>query len=246
MTNVIRLRLQFPKGSVILTPMDNTTLADFRVLASNASMVSLERLVLRTGFPPVPLMGSESDLIGKLMRSGEVVTVEDAGLSVTGTGAKVSVVSALSPSGGKKLVLKKMPDDNSCLFHSIHFLLEVPNSIEDGFCEELRQTVAGIIMSRSDDFSSVVLGMNVENYVERIMRKDQWGGAVELAIFSEHYQVEIVTFNIQENKPIIFNQGKFNERVFVFYSGIHYDVGLSESGQTKFSVTDQAAFESAV
>ncbi len=102
-----------------------------------------------------------------------------------------------------------------------------------------------------------------------IRQANSWGGAIELAIFSEYYQtgttfhydfvliVEIVSVDVSTCRMDRFGEGKYKQVVFVLYSGIHYDalalspsLGASqEFDQTSFDITDPCLpeyFEAAV
>lgn len=56
------------------------------------------------------------------------------------------------------------------------------------------------------------------------MHPQAWGGAIELSIFANHFQSEIVSIDVETIKPYVFGEGQgYTKRVFVLYSGIHYD-----------------------
>ena len=64
----------------------------------------------------------------------------------------------------------------------------------------------------------------LHNYVNNMRHPHTWGGAIELKLFSELFQTEIVSFDIQFNRADIFGQDKnYIHRIFVLYNGIHYD-----------------------
>lgn len=49
----------------------------------------------------------------------------------------------------------------------------------------LMPVVADAIRADPEKYPDVVLGMPREEYIRKIMDKDTWGGAIELAIFSD-------------------------------------------------------------
>ena len=93
--------------------------------------------------------------------------------------------------------------------------------------QELRELVAGIILSDPDRFSTVMLGRSNEEYAEWIMKDESWGGtyatvvwcvlflcnvwidcgielfilgAIELSILSDSYETELHVVDIQTNR----------------------------------------------
>ena len=87
-------------------------------------------------------------------------------------------------------VCRIVPADNSCLFKSIRlvitlcvlliiitwFSLLVTNASVT--VQELRELVAGIIMSDPDKYSTAMLGRSNEQYTEWIMKDESWGGTL--------------------------------------------------------------------
>lgn len=129
-----------------------------------------------------------------------------------------SVSVPLNSSG--ELVLKVVPDDNSCLFTSISFLLtQAQESTSD-----LRRIVADAIKSNPIDYPDVVLGQPREEYIKKILNPQTWGGAIEIAILSDHFEVEIDSVDVASGRVHMFGEGKgFSNRGVLVYSGIHYD-----------------------
>lgn len=57
----------------------------------------------------------------------------------------------------------------------IHSILLTNGSVT---VQELRELVAGIILSDPDKFSTVMLGRSNEEYAEWIMKGESWGGMI--------------------------------------------------------------------
>lgn len=91
--------------------------------------------------------------------------------------------------------------------------------------------VAEYILARPLEYSKAVLGQAPSDYGRWIRQRDKWGGAIELAIFSDIYGVEIGSFDVQSGRMDLFGEGrKFSKRVYLQYSGIHYEAfALSRS-----------------
>ena len=129
------------------------------------------------------------------------------------------------PSHASTLVLRIMPDDNSCLFRAFNmaFFGAMDNMTE------LRSIVAQNIQANTDTYSDVVLDQQPDDYCRWIQTEDAWGGAIELNILSKHFDVEISSIDVQTLRTDRFNEGR-PQRCILVYSGIHYDaIALSPS-----------------
>lgn len=124
-----------------------------------------------------------------------------------------------SPEHGGTFVLRVMPDDNSCLFRAVGAAVmgEMDTMVE------LRSIIAGSIQSNPGEYSAVVLGKKPDEYCQWIQNEDSWGGAIELKILSEYFNIEICSIDVQTLHMFQFNEGA-PTRCIVVYSGIHYDV----------------------
>ena len=113
--------------------------------------------------------------------------------------------------------------DNSCLFSSIGYLIDNKNFNETTKLQ-YRQLLANYLEA-SSNIDAVTLGTNSkEEYIESIQNPSTWGGAIELKLFSEMFQIEIASIDVQSNRVDIFGQDtNYPQRIFVVYNGVHYD-----------------------
>nr|POE48764.1 putative ubiquitin thioesterase otu1 [Quercus suber] len=118
------------------------------------------------------------------------------------------------------MVLRVMPDDNSCMFRALSSA--VLGSALDGMTE-LRSVVAQVIQSNPELYTEGMLEKEPTAYCRWIQREDSWGGGIELSILSEHFDIEVCSINVQDLRIDKFNEGRPTRCVLV-YSGIHYDV----------------------
>jgi ubiquitin thioesterase OTU1 len=140
-------------------------------------------------------------------------------LSLTRKAPPVDAPELPLPSHGGTLVLRIMPDDNSCLFRAF-------NSAYFGVMDnmyELRSIIAQNIQANTDIYSKVVLDQDPDDYCRWIQTEDAWGGAIELDILSKHFDVEVCSIDVQSLRVDRYNEGRENRCILV-YSGIHYDV----------------------
>ena len=119
------------------------------------------------------------------------------------------------------LVLRIMPDDNSCLFRAFGFAFFGPDF--DNMVE-LRSIVAQTIQANPTDYNAAVLDKEPDVYCAEIQSPDQWGGAIELGILAEHLGIEVCAMDVENDVVYHFNQKpNISNRCIVVYSGIHYD-----------------------
>ncbi|KNE96425.1 hypothetical protein PSTG_10256 [Puccinia striiformis f. sp. tritici PST-78] len=124
------------------------------------------------------------------------------------------------------LVLRVVPDDNSCLFRAAGILLDhgdnQSSTIDLSF--RLRQIVADAVKNDPVSWCEPILGRDPDLYISKILDKDVWGGAIELAILADHFQTEICSIDVQTGRVDRFGQShNYANRIFLVYSGIHYD-----------------------
>lgn len=129
------------------------------------------------------------------------------------------------PPQASTMILRIMPDDNSCLFRAFGTAV-LPNMDN---MTELRSIVAQNIQQHPEKYSAVVLDQEPDEYCRWIQSQDAWGGAIELDILSRHFELEICSIDVQTCRVDRFNEGR-ETRCILVYSGIHYDtIALSPS-----------------
>ncbi|KAI9179614.1 ubiquitin-specific protease otu1 [Blastocladiella emersonii ATCC 22665] len=148
------------------------------------------------------------------------------------------------------LILRQSPDDNSCLFHSIAYVVTRGAMTP----HELRMLAVRTIKENVDTYTEAVLGRPVDEYCAWLSKSQAWGGAIELAIFAKHFQTEICSVDVLTMRIDRFGEGQYDKRAFVVYNSIHYDaLGLAPSLEsprefdaTVFPVASTKLLESAV
>ena len=89
---------------------------------------------------------------------------------------------------------------------------------------QMRELIASIVMSDPVTYDSAILEKSSKDYCAWIMKKDSWGGAIEISILSKSYEVEIDVVDTQSGRIDRFGEDKnYPRRVLVLYDGIHYD-----------------------
>ena len=133
----------------------------------------------------------------------------------------------------KSLRIEVMHDDNSCLFSAISYVMYDRDQM---MANSLRLLVANEIESKPHIYSEAILGKSPAEYVKWIQSSNSWGGGIELAIFANHFSVEIASIDILTRRMDLFGSGS-PQRVYILYSGIHYDALVSDES-TVFSPQD--------
>lgn len=87
-----------------------------------------------------------------------------------------------------------MPDDNSCLFRAFGTAV-LPG--DDLSMPELRSVVASTIQGNPELYSKVVLEQEPDDYCRWIQTSDAWGGAIEMGILAEAFDMEVVCIDVQ-------------------------------------------------
>lgn len=120
------------------------------------------------------------------------------------------------------LLKKVVPADNSCLFTSIRFVLN--GKVDNEGSEMMRHIIAQEVATNPQEYNDAVLGKSNAEYCAWIQKPDSWGGAIEVAILSSYYGIEIDVVDIQNAIINRFGEDKnYGLRVFLLFDGIHYD-----------------------
>jgi ubiquitin thioesterase OTU1 len=130
-----------------------------------------------------------------------------------------------SPLRSGRIILRVMPDDNSCLFRALGTAI-LGNALDSAI--ELRSIVTSAIRADPTTYPAVVLQRPPAEYCAWIMRESSWGGYIETNIIAQHFNIEVVTLDVKTLQSTIYNEAlpgsASRKRCFIVYSGIHYDV----------------------
>lgn len=85
-----------------------------------------------------------------------------------------------------------MPDDNSCMFTAFGGVIQRADP-----APFLRREVADYILAHPEKYSQVVLEMDPQRYARTLQDPDRWGGAIELSILSDIYDIEICSVDVK-------------------------------------------------
>eukprot|EP00051_Salpingoeca_urceolata_P025191 m.448516 g.448516 ORF g.448516 m.448516 type:complete len:366 (-) comp20315_c14_seq41:4755-5852(-) len=223
-TMAIRLRLQHPGGRTALSvPDPSTTMSQFRVLVAAETRIEPGQQRLLAGYPPAEVDAPPDAAISTTqLGKGGTVIVEKLPPPPPSTtiskGARVTQSAPPESIAARKVVAA----DNSCLFNSVGYLLE-NHSLE--LSTKLRELIASAVLADQETYNAAVLGDREPSaYADWITDHEHWGGSVELAVLSKHYETEIVAIDIKTGNLLRFGEGQgYSQMCFLAYDGIHYD-----------------------
>lgn len=207
-----------PVALDIVTPPSDSKAADLNVRLHG------EQLLISDAAPPPPPQPASGISAASSSTAPPAATMADSKqpqqqLSLSRKEAPADAPEVACPTHGATVVLRIMPDDNSCLFRAF-------NSAYFGAMDnmhELRSVVAQTIQAQPDQYSAAVLEKSSDDYCRWIQSEEAWGGAIEMNILSQHFDIEICSIDVQSLRIDRFNEGALKRCVLV-YSGIHYDV----------------------
>ncbi|KAM7196320.1 ubiquitin thioesterase OTU1 [Rhypophila sp. PSN 637] len=261
----IQVRIRAPNGQSRLEIDDEATLGD--LISQIKEKTALEKFSLKYGYPLKnldlsPEAQSKTHVKDHGLR-GETLVVapleprrsaspppraaSPPKKPFTPKGIEPDETSLAWPERGGHIVLRVMPDDNSCMFTAFGGAL----AIEDPSLT-LRRQVADYINEHPEQYNKAILGDEPWKYRARMLEMDTWGGAIELSILSDIYKVEICSIDVKTLRVDRFGENMEN-RVIILYSGIHYDriafaMDLSypvEADETRWRTDDDEVLEKA-
>ncbi|KAJ1324334.1 ubiquitin thioesterase OTU1 [Microdochium nivale] len=248
----MKLRYKAPAGGGTLDLDDSATVGE--LLAAIRLATGHDDVTVKYGWPPRALSGAQQGAescqsLGLQRESLTVVPAEGASMATAAAAPAASSAGAAAPSSssnapkkssgvedqgvsvkipenGSELVLRVMPDDNSCLFTAVGGALRglPPSSPKEYTPETLRRLVVEHIRSNPAKYTKVVLEAEPAAYCARMLRRDTWGGAIELGIISEVFELEICSVDVKTNNVYRYGEGSgYRQRCILVYSNIHYD-----------------------
>ncbi|KAF1929144.1 OTU-domain-containing protein [Didymella exigua CBS 183.55] len=255
----IRIRLQAPNGQHTLQLDDKAAVSD--LLSAIADKTDLPLYELKWNFPPQPLDpslyglstalqdtdlrldGASIKVIGQA--TGDASENKEDGALDASTRQSAAPLSlqrketalkdtpeVFVPDRNGTVVLRVMPDDNSCMFRALGSAV-LTHTLDS--MTELRCMVAQAIQRDPVLYNEAVLQRSPDEYCRWISHSDSWGGGIELSILSQEFDIEIASINVQDLRVDRFNEGR-PRRCMLVYSGIHYDtIAFVPAGSPTYS-----------
>ncbi|KDR09586.1 ubiquitin thioesterase OTU1 [Zootermopsis nevadensis] len=253
------LKLKTKSGQMVIKGLaSKDTIFELKRKLSCLTNIKENALYVLSGYPPKPidLSVNEATLESRGISSGDTLIVEEKQQNIVLSVQQNARLEEprhhiIDSELGCPGVLMKMvvPADNSCLFTSIGFVLSGKVDVDNS--PFMRQIIAESVSNDPDNYSEAILGKPNPEYCHWILKPDSWGGAIELAVLSNFYGLEIAV--VDTLNAIINRFGEdqhYAQRVFLMFDGIHYDPLYLEpfegnSIQTMFLTTDELVFRQA-
>ncbi len=146
-------------------------------------------------------------------------------------------------------IRREVDADNSCLFSSVAYLMDRANFGESSSLK-FRNIIVEYLLD--NEFDANLLDQPKEQYIDFIQDTKNWGGALEVKMFSEIFRKQIVCIDVKTNRADIYGEDKkYDQRIYLLYNGVHYDplvmnfdIGADPTTDiTIFDSTDQEVFE---
>ncbi|XP_055930335.1 ubiquitin thioesterase OTU1-like [Argiope bruennichi] len=255
-SNHFILRCKTEKGPVTLTELTyDSTIEELKSNVAKLTQLKPENMKFLNGYPPKPLIIENDNL--KLceldIKSGDTLIVECQKMSEE----IKSPLSFVRERSLHEIVFDQsgimmrhvVPSNNSCLFTSVYFILS-HGVMDFEKSNSLRGIISEVVANNRVKYTTAFLGKPNEEYCEWIKNPAHWGGAIELSILCEHFQLEIVAIDTMSLIAHRFGENNhFEDRIFLIYDGIHYDPLVLELGntvQTVFPASDPRPMEMAL
>ncbi|XP_012683263.2 ubiquitin thioesterase OTU1 isoform X2 [Clupea harengus] len=255
---MLRLRCKAKNGTHLMQGLTHQScVQELKDKVEELTGISCDVQKIMVGYPPSSLdfRNGDATLKDYPIKSGDTLIVEEEK-------NKPKPQTPAAPNNTTKgpsldftvptLERRVVPADNSCLFTSVHYVVE--GGVYDLACApEMRSLIAQIVASDPTAYSEAVLGKTNEEYCAWIRREDTWGGAIEVSILSKFYQCEICVVDTQTVRVDRFGEDAgYHKRVLLIYDGIHYDplqkvvAGSDAPPQTVFPTVDDVTLAQAL
>jgi len=192
---------------------------------SNGDLITLEQSANATNVPtttPIATVPTASTKTADVPINTPSAPVPTASTNTATSNASSADAPGFVDTKDGGFVLKRViPDDNSCLFHAVSYVLA---NKAINISNDLRKLVARQIALDPIEYNEAILGKNPSEYQRWIQQSNSWGGSVELNIFAHHYKCEIMAYDVTRKRGNCFAEDKgYLQRVYLIYDGIHYD-----------------------
>jgi ubiquitin thioesterase OTU1 len=106
----------------------------------------------------------------------------------------------------------------------------------------MRSVVAQEIKRQSEVYTEVVLGKAPQDYICWISDDNAWGGSIEVALLSSHFDVQVGVLDVQSKRVDVYEgSASAKKRLYLLYDGVHYDPFAMSCGEAE--ADDECLFE---
>mmetsp|Transcript_7756 Transcript_7756/g.23471 ORF Transcript_7756/g.23471 Transcript_7756/m.23471 type:complete len:324 (-) Transcript_7756:1102-2073(-) len=240
------LRVRSRQGTARVQVNDEWSRNELLDALAEVTNIPIDRLKVLSGYPSRPLAMEDGQSVAAVLANGDMLTVEEArdavrisdyppsialpaatpspepprsanGTSSPETAQQPPNSSSIAADG--EFVRRVVPDDNSCLFRAVSYVLGQGHAPEF-----LRAVIAEHVRKNPDFYNEASLGRSNSEYRSWIQRDTSWGGAIELSILAQHFRTELAAFDVKTMRMDCYGEGaNYELRGYLLYDGIHYD-----------------------
>ena len=139
-------------------------------------------------------------------------------------------------------IRREVDADNSCLFSSIAYTIDRENYGADSGLK-FRQIIVDHLLSNKSQHCTDLLELPKDQYIEYIIDPRNWGGAMEVKMFSDIFKKQIHCIDVKTNR--VDSYGNENEMcIYLLYNGVHYDPMVMNFDIDSDMMTDITIFSS--
>lgn len=140
-----------------------------------------------------------------------------------------------------------IPDDNDCLFSTFSCLTTEDSSYSPKGNAALRSAVADAVGADPQTWAEWRLGMPTADYQTWIQNQFNWGGENEIVILGRKFNMEVCVVSMESFSTLVYGQDIEDRtgRVYILYTGQHYEPLVGESGQRVWPLGADPATEAA-
>ncbi|KAK5778682.1 hypothetical protein RI543_004353 [Arxiozyma heterogenica] len=241
------------KDRIIKLDNDNCTLQDL-LNEVGKDAVETYGYKLSYGYPLKTIVVGDDNINSLLstlnITNGDKIFLRDA----ENKKVKQDPISELISFKEKTVSVKKVPDDNSCLFHCLSYSIYGNMN----YSTQIRRQISEYIKNHPLEYNdpAILDGKTIEQYCQWIEDYNSWGGYIELSIIPRIYENvtiwicdiinnyidKITTPTTTEKYENDINSGSIfyqNQIIVLLYNGIHYDLIVGPvDGQYNFRFDD--------
>jgi ubiquitin thioesterase OTU1 len=139
-------------------------------------------------------------------------------------------------------IRRLMDADHSCLFNTIAYLVD-RYEFNKTSAMKMRQLIVHHI--ETTNFDESILGSSREEYIDYISDPMNWGGALEIKMFSDIFQLQIVCIDTTHKRVDVYGGDKmYHNTIYCLYDDEHYDPLVMNFDEGCDSETDLTQFDS--
>lgn len=213
------------KDKVIKLTSEDPTILD--LLTESGKTEDLNGIELKYGYPLQTLTVQDDNINESLdslgISNGEKIILKPLNEDIFTT-TRPSVATP------RQLIVKKIPDDNSCLFHCLS--LGIYGNMN--YTTQLRKQVSEFIMNHPEQYGdkAILDGKSIDEYCRWIEDYNSWGGYIEICIIPQIYE-NVTIWICDILNDYIDKIGEGEQVIVLLYTGVHYDL-LEWKGQYTF------------